>query len=694
MSTNPQPQSHRRRPDRVLPAGWRVACFTRCCSARSTYPHGVDRYVELDPPAAARTTTCAPRSWRCATRRPKSVTLTLRPNANWRGLPRRPVRRRERRASTGFASRGPTRPPAPSTPTDGTLELTVSTHPDGQASRGTCATTPAPGMIVDLTQAQGEFVLPDPRPESVLLISGGSGITPVMAMLRTLCDEGFDGEIGFLNYARSPTSALYEAELRSPRASAIPGFRSPRGYTRGARGASSAGASDREHLSRRDRSTHAAAATFVCGPPPLIDAVARDLGEEGLPQPAVETFTAPAARARRRAPRAASSASRASGREAPNSGLPLLEQAEDAGLAPDHGCRMGICNTCSCRKSAGAVRNLHHRRRSRPRRRGADPHLRLGARRRRRARPLDTSRTRRSAPCRPSAPTHPRASSRHFGQELDAIRAAVVADLGQRDVDYINRLIHAQRGLEVAGRGLLFARLPAARLARRHRRAVAVEDPRQHGDRPQRHARPIRLDGGPAPQRQGRSSGTRPARATSGATPTTTCTTPSRTSSARTATSATASCACPRMSSGAPTTSATCSGPALLALFFQYGVALHDLESERIVDRRGDSATRSGGCSARSGARSAGQTLKDYVLFPLLSGPSLPFVLAGNADGEPDPQPVGVHDHLLRPLPGRHPAVHRAGGRGARPAASGTTASCSARPTSPAARCSTSSPGT
>ena len=48
----------------------------------------------------------------------------------------------------------------------------------------------------------------------------------------------------------------------------------------------------------------------------------------------------------------------ASGREAANSGLPLLEQAEDAGLAPEHGCRMGICNTCSCRKTAGTVRNV------------------------------------------------------------------------------------------------------------------------------------------------------------------------------------------------------------------------------------------------------------------------------------------------------------------------------------------------
>src|SRR5919106_2766107 len=53
-----------------------------------------------------------------------------------------------------------------------------------------------------------------------------------------------------------------------------------------------------------------------------------------------------------------------------------------------------------------------------------------------------------------------------FGRELDAIRARVVADLGERDADYLNKVIRAQRGLEVAGRGLLFASfLPPAWIA-------------------------------------------------------------------------------------------------------------------------------------------------------------------------------------------------------------------------------------
>ncbi len=46
-------------------------------------------------------------------------------------------------------------------------------------------------------------MLPEPRPERLVLISGGSGITPVLSMLRTLCDEGHDGEITFVHYART-----------------------------------------------------------------------------------------------------------------------------------------------------------------------------------------------------------------------------------------------------------------------------------------------------------------------------------------------------------------------------------------------------------------------------------------------------------------------------------------------------------
>jgi ferredoxin-NADP reductase len=315
------------------------------------YPHGVDRYVELVSPLLVERDVRAEVS-RVRRQTPESVTLTLRPNENWRGF------RAGQFVGVSVEVKGvrlarPYSPAGSEHALGGELELTVSTHPQGRVSRH-LRDHARPGMVVDLTQAEGRFVLPEPRPERVLLISGGSGITPVMAMLRTLCDEDFAGEIGFLNYARSPLSTLYDGCLRQL-AHRHEGLRVARGFTR-ASGSQLHGRFSREHLAAVI-SDHAAAATFVCGPPALVDAVRTVWANDGLGEPAVETFAPPALAFD---PDGAEGLVRfaRSGREAANTGLPLLEQAEDAGLAPEHGCRMGICNTCSARKTAGTVRNV------------------------------------------------------------------------------------------------------------------------------------------------------------------------------------------------------------------------------------------------------------------------------------------------------------------------------------------------
>jgi stearoyl-CoA 9-desaturase NADPH oxidoreductase len=314
------------------------------------YPHGVDRYVEIVRPLLLKRDV---RAEVTAVRHqtPKSVTLTLRPNGNWRGL--------QAGQSVGLSvdidgvRHTRSYSPAGSQHAAGELELTVSTHPEGRVSRH-LRDHASTGMVVGLTGATGDFVVPEPRPERVLLISGGSGITPVMAMLRTLCDEGSARDIGFLNYARSAAFALYGPEL-DELAKRHAGLRVARGFTRGS-GASLTGRFCRDHL-RAVADAHGSAATFVCGPPALIDAVRAVWAADGLPEPAVETFTPPALAFDADAAEGVVSFT-TSGRETPNSGLPLLEQAEDAGLSPDFGCRMGICNTCSCRKTSGAVRNV------------------------------------------------------------------------------------------------------------------------------------------------------------------------------------------------------------------------------------------------------------------------------------------------------------------------------------------------
>jgi ferredoxin-NADP reductase len=315
------------------------------------YPHGVDGYIELVRPLRVRHDV---RAEVTAVRHQtsKSVTVTLRPNRNWRGL----------RAGQfvglsvtidGVRETRPYSPAGSQQAAAGTLELTVSTHPEGKVSRH-LRDHARPGMVVGLTQAEGEFVLPEPRPERVLLISGGSGITPVMAMLRTLCEEGFQGEIGFLNYARSRELALYGDELHRL-AEQNRRIRIARRFTRDPQ-AKLAGRFRREHL-RAVISDHRRATPFVCGPPALIESVRDVWARDRLPEPAVETFTAPPLRLDTEAAEGFVNFL-ASGCQAANSGMPLLEQAEDAGLAPEHGCRMGICNTCSTRKRTGSVRNL------------------------------------------------------------------------------------------------------------------------------------------------------------------------------------------------------------------------------------------------------------------------------------------------------------------------------------------------
>ncbi len=315
------------------------------------HPHGVDRYVELVRPLLV-TREVRAEVTRVHRQTSKSVTLTLCPNQNWQGS-------RAGQFVTVSAEIGGVRETRPYSPagsqhaTAGTLELTVSTHPEGKLSRH-LREHARPGMIVGLSQAQGEFVLPAELPERVLLISGGSGITPVMAMLRTLCDEDFSGEIGFLNYARSAKLALYGAEL-AELAARHRRLRVARGFTRG-RGRPLSGRFCREHLSAAI-SEHRDAATFVCGPPALIDSVRTLWDQDGLGEPDVESFTPPALSFDTNSAEGLVNFA-ASGRQAANSGLPLLEQAEDAGLAPAHGCRMGICNTCSCTKISGSVRNV------------------------------------------------------------------------------------------------------------------------------------------------------------------------------------------------------------------------------------------------------------------------------------------------------------------------------------------------
>ena len=128
-------------------------------------------------------------------------------------------------------------------------------------------------MVVGPVGPGGDFVLPEPRPTRILFVSGGSGITPVMSMLRTLRAEGYAGEIAFVHYARTPEEACYRAEL-----AAHAGIRVLHGYTRSP-GGELTGHFDADHLRAAMGEPDA---VFVCGPPALAEAVRARLRQRQL----------------------------------------------------------------------------------------------------------------------------------------------------------------------------------------------------------------------------------------------------------------------------------------------------------------------------------------------------------------------------------------------------------------------------
>jgi len=314
-------------------------------------PHGVDGYLEQIDPLLV-TGECRAEVVAVERGTEESVTLTLRPNRAWEGF--RAGQFIQVAVEIDGARHQRCYSPASPEGRRQELEITVKRHPEGLVSNF-LADRAEPGMVLGLAPADGDFRLPRPWPDSILLIGGGSGITPLMAILRTLFEQGYDRPVALLHYAPDPARAIYRAELERL-AACRPGFRLLRSYTR-APGAGELDGHFGPHHLPQSEPCFAEAETFACGPPALLDAV-RGTWANGLERRLhVESFVppnlAPVGEPGEGAIRFAGS-----GIEAPNSGASLLEQAEEAGIAAKFGCRMGICHTCTCRKLAGTHQNL------------------------------------------------------------------------------------------------------------------------------------------------------------------------------------------------------------------------------------------------------------------------------------------------------------------------------------------------
>jgi stearoyl-CoA 9-desaturase NADPH oxidoreductase len=208
----------------------------------------------------------------------------------------------------------------------------------------------APGTIVHLGRVEGEFVLPDPPPRKLLFITAGSGVTPVMSMLRHLEREGELSDVVHLHSARTEDDVIFGPALRGLAARHAGYALRPR-HT-GRHGRRRPAELDAECPDWRERDA------FVSGPADMIDALLAHWEAAGDPdrlrherfQPVIVGRGDGAGGIIR---------FRASGAEVTSDGTrPILVSGEEAGLELPFGCRMGICHTCVGTLCAGQVRDL------------------------------------------------------------------------------------------------------------------------------------------------------------------------------------------------------------------------------------------------------------------------------------------------------------------------------------------------
>ena len=96
---------------------------------------------------------------------------------------------------------------------DGCISITPKLVPEGKVSPHFVRQA-HPGSIVRLGGVEGAFTLPDPLPEKFLFISAGSGVTPIMSMIRDLARRDELDDVVLLHSARNPDDVIFGAELR------------------------------------------------------------------------------------------------------------------------------------------------------------------------------------------------------------------------------------------------------------------------------------------------------------------------------------------------------------------------------------------------------------------------------------------------------------------------------------------------
>lgn len=230
---------------------------------------------------------------------------------------------------------------------NGHIAIGVKAKPGGAIS-GHLVTEASPGSIVRLATPTGDFFLPDPAPDRLLFLSAGSGITPVMALLRDLVARGGLTDVVHIHSAPTQADVMFGSDLLALRES-HPGYRLHIQQT------ARDGRFDLNQLPLvcADWTERSA---YVCGAAGFVADVEKHWSTNDLTESLrAERFELQ----RNRTGNGGTVTFGRNGRAIEVDGATtILEASEKAGVSLPHGCRIGICRTCVLPLEEGSVTDI------------------------------------------------------------------------------------------------------------------------------------------------------------------------------------------------------------------------------------------------------------------------------------------------------------------------------------------------
>ncbi|TGN17390.1 ferredoxin reductase [Leptospira idonii] len=282
-----------------------------------------------------------------------SKTIVLRTNRHWKGF----VAGQHLPVTVEIAGRRVTRfYSLSSSPSEKYPTITVKKQKGGLVSNFINERLKV-GDVVELGTASGDFVLEKEVPNKLLFIAGGSGITPIHSILKTLQESNYKGQAKLLYFSRFKEDIILFSsfcELESK----CPWLEIKHVLTDVPAEGFDSGFLTKEMLNAfvPDLSERP---VYLCGPAPLQNS-AKELLKGNkviselflLPNQIQTNFesTGPKEVVLLQSHKTVLLKGEKS----------ILEELEDQGIYPPSGCRMGICHTCSCKKVSGSVTNMQN----------------------------------------------------------------------------------------------------------------------------------------------------------------------------------------------------------------------------------------------------------------------------------------------------------------------------------------------